>query len=149
MRSAAFVVLVFLAACSSRPTRVAVDDATLQREVAAAETAFAQTMADRDFAAFGRFIADDAVFLNGNDPLRGKAAILAFWQKFYAEPAAPFAWQPDTVQVLPTGDLAQTVGPVTGPDGKVFARFYSTWRREPDGRWLVVLDNGYSTCKAD
>lgn len=135
-----------LAACASTPSPPALDEAALQREVEAAETAFARTMADRDFAAFGRFVADDAVFLNGGKPLRGKAAIVAFWQKFYAEPDAPFAWKPDLVQVLPSGTLAQTVGPVTGADGKVFARFYSTWRREPDGRWLVVLDNGYTTC---
>ncbi|HET7843032.1 MAG TPA: nuclear transport factor 2 family protein [Xanthomonadales bacterium] len=138
---------IALAACAASPTAVpAADDATLKREVAAAETAFAQTMADRDFAAFGSFIADDAVFLNGGKPLRGKAAILAFWQKFYADAEAPFAWKPDLVQVLPTGALAQTVGPVTGPDGKVFARFYSTWRRAPDGRWQIVLDNGYTVC---
>jgi uncharacterized protein (TIGR02246 family) len=138
--------LCLLAACTARPARVAVDIAALEREVAATETAFAQTMVDRDFDAFARYVAEDAVFLNGGDVLRGKPAILAFWRKFYAEPAAPFTWKPDLVAVLPTGDIAQSIGPVAGPDGKVASRFYSTWRREADGRWLVVLDDGYKVC---
>lgn len=152
MRHALFVALAFLvAACASAPTaRVATDDATLEREVRAAETAFAQTMADRDLAAFGNWLADDAVFVNGGEPLRGKQAILAEWRKYFDGADAPFAWAPEIVAVLPSGTLAQTVGPVTGADGKEFARFYSTWRREPDGQWRIVLDNGYRTsCPAN
>ena len=37
----------------------------LVKQVTEAETAFAKTMADRDHAGFMRFVADDAVFLNG------------------------------------------------------------------------------------
>ena len=129
--------------CAGGPApRPAASDA----DVAAVETAFAQTMADRDFAAFGRFIDDEAIFLNGGRVLRGKPAILAFWKKQYAEPAAPFSWAPDLVAVLPSGDLANTEGPVKNPDGVVFARFYSLWRRNAAGEWRIVFDNGYSTC---
>lgn len=147
MRHALIFALAFLvAACASdAPMRPVVDAATLEREVRDAETAFARTMAARDFAAFGRFIADDAVFVNGGQPLRGKAAIVAEWRKYFADADAPFAWRPEIVAVLPSGTLAQTVGPVTGADGKEFARFYSTWRRDADGRWRIVLDNGYRT----
>jgi len=113
------------------------------QQVADTERGFARTMADRDFAAFLSFIADDAVFLNGGKPLRGREAIGAHWKRFFTGPAAPFAWQPDLVEVIGSGMLAQSIGPVSAPDGKVFARFYSTWRREPDGRWRIVLDNGY------
>ena len=115
----------------------------LVAQVTATETAFARTMADRDHAAFLGFIADDAVFLNGGQPLRGKAAIGEHWSRFYQGPKAPFSWKPDLVEVIGSGTLAQSIGPVSSPDGKVFARFYSTWRREGDGRWRIVLDNGY------
>jgi ketosteroid isomerase-like protein len=118
-------------------------------DIAAVETAFAQTMADRDFAAFGRFIDDEAVFLNGGRVLRGRAAILDFWKKQYAAPDAPFSWAPDLVAVLPSGDLATTEGPVKDPAGTVFARFYSTWRRNPAGEWKIVFDNGHPACGAD
>ena len=44
--------------------------------LARAETAFAETMRARDFQRFAAFIADDAVFINGGKPLRGKPAII-------------------------------------------------------------------------
>ncbi len=103
-------------------------------------------MTDRDFVGFMRFVADDAVFLNGGKPLRGKAAIREYWKRFYSDPAAPFDWKPEFVEVLSSGGLAQSIGPVISPNGKVIARFYSTWRLESDGNWRVVLDNGYDVC---
>lgn len=119
----------------------------LQAEVSAAETAFAQSMAERDFARFGSFVADDAVFLGGGKPQRGKAAVLAAWQRFFQGPQAPFSWRPELVAVLPSGGLAQSTGPVFAPGGQLIGHYYSTWRREPDGRWRVVLDNGYDACE--
>jgi ketosteroid isomerase-like protein len=112
----------------------------------AAEIAFAKTMADRDYLAFLRFVAEDAVFLNGDKPLRGKAAIAEYWKRFYSDSRAPFSWKPELVEVIGSGGLAQSTGPVSSADGKVFASFYSTWRLESDGNWRVVLDNGYDVC---
>lgn len=110
------------------------------------ERAFARTMAARDFDGFARFIDDEAQFLNGGRPLHGKAAILAFWKKQYEGEAAPFSWEPDQALILPSGRLAQTEGPVLDPAGTAFARFYSVWRRNDAGRWLIVFDNGYDIC---
>ena len=104
-------------------------------------------MADRDFAQFQRFVAADAIFMNGGDPLHGKEAVVARWQPLFDEPQAPFAWAPEHVIVLANGTLAQTNGSVTGPDGAVVGRFHSIWRREPNGGWLVVFDDGYDVCE--
>ena len=132
-----------LAGCASAPA--APDNAALVRDVTAAETAFAQSMADRDFDAFAAHIAEDAIFVNGRSPLRGKAAILADWKKYFDGPA-PFSWKPETVVVLDDGSLAQTKGPVFDPSGKPFLEFRSTWRREADGTWKVVFDDGACRC---
>jgi uncharacterized protein (TIGR02246 family) len=136
-----------LAACMSVPPKSPQDTAELERQVAAAETAFAQSMADRDFEAFASFIADDAIFVNGRDPLRGKTAILADWKKYFDGPA-PFSWKPETVVALGDGSLAQTKGPVFDPAGKPILEFRSTWRREADGGWKVVFDDGACRCAA-
>ena len=115
----------------------------------ASETAFAQAMADRDAQAFASFIADDAVFVNGGQPLRGKAAVLAFWtQRFFVPGSpAPFAWKPEQAEVLATGQLGYTEGPVLSPDGRITGRFHSTWRFDPaTKRWQVVFDNGAAAC---
>jgi ketosteroid isomerase-like protein len=92
------------------------------------------------------FVAEDAVFLNGGDPLDGRAAIAAHWRAYFTAPAAPFAWAPDRAEVLASGELAATSGPVTRPDGRVVARFASVWRRQPDGRWRIVFDDGHPVC---
>ena len=64
---------------------------TRRAEVFAAERAFARSMADRDFAAFGRHVAEDSVFFSGSTALRGRAAVLAGWQTFFEGPTAPFS----------------------------------------------------------
>jgi ketosteroid isomerase-like protein len=122
------------------------DSARLEQQVFAAESAFAKTMADRDHAAFSSFISEEAVFISGGKPVRGKAAITADWKKFYASPPAPFSWKPDLVEVLLSGTLAYSTGPVANPDGKIFARFNSIWRLEAPGVWRVVFDSGSDVC---
>ena len=113
-----------------------------REEVFAAERAFARAMAERDFAAFGRYVAADSVFFSGNTPLRGREAVLAAWQPFFEGAQAPFSWEPDQVEVLASGDLALSTGLVKDPGGAVSARFNSIWQRQPDGRWLVIFDKG-------
>lgn len=132
-----------LLGCAASPPIPVTSPAEQVRE---REQAFARTMADCDFEAFAGFVADDAVFLNGGQPLRGKPAVLAHWRRFFATPAPPFSWTPDMVEALPDGRLAHSEGPVTAADGRVIARFYSTWRRGGDGAWQVVFDNGHAIC---
>ena len=113
-----------------------------REEVFAAERAFARTMAERDFAAFGRYVAADCVFFSGNNPLRGRAAVLAAWKPFFDGAQAPFSWEPDQVEVLASGDLALSTGLVKDSEGVVSARFNTIWQRQSDGRWLVIFDKG-------
>ena len=133
---------VGLGACTTAPV-ARPDLAALAREVRDTETAFAKTMADRDHAAFVRFLAEDTVWFSGGEaPLRGKAAVAAHWKRFYEQAEAPFSWRPDAVDVLAAGDLAMSSGPVMDPSGKAVARFTSVWRREAPGVWRIVFDRG-------
>jgi len=116
--------------------------ADLAQEVRAAETAFARSMVERDFAAFVAHLADEAVFFSDRGVLRGKDAVAAGWKAYYEGSKAPFSWRPETVEVLASGTLAHSSGPVFAPDGRRFATFNSIWRRDADGRWRVVFDKG-------
>ncbi len=120
--------------------------AGLQQQVMAAERAFAETMADRDHAAFADLLSDEAIFFNGEEPIRGKDAVVAAWKPFYAGPDAPFSWEPDRVEVIESGTLALSTGPVRDPAGKVIGRFNSIWRRDSSGTWRVVFDKGSPVC---
>jgi ketosteroid isomerase-like protein len=111
-------------------------------EVRAREIAFAQTMADRDVAAFVTFISPEAVFFAGNRPLRGLQEIEEDWARLYEGEAAPFSWAPELVQVLESGRLALSSGAVVSADGESSGRFNSIWRKDADGVWRVIFDKG-------
>lgn len=113
----------------------------LARQVFAAESSFAATMAHRDIEAFAGFLAPEAVFF-GRAPIRGKAAVVEAWRSFFEGPDAPFSWRPETVEVLPSGTLALTSGPVYDTEGKLTNTFTTIWRLDGDGRWRVVFDKG-------
>ena len=117
----------------------------LQEQVRKTEAAFAKTMADRDHAAFTSFLAKETVFF-GQGVLRGKAAVSEAWKRFYIEKAAPFSWAPENVEVLDSGELAFSSGPVFDPAGQRIGTFNSVWRREKDDKWRIVFDKGCPPC---
>ncbi|HEY0686562.1 MAG TPA: DUF4440 domain-containing protein [Steroidobacter sp.] len=122
------------------------DRTTLAKEVSDAEQAFAATMAARDHVAFTRHLAEDAVFFDGEKAVRGKAAVATAWKAFFDGPNPPFSWSPESVEVLDSGTLAYSSGPVFDANGKRVATFNSVWRREADGAWRVVFDKGCNVC---
>lgn len=138
------VVAIAIAACTASPPRPS--HADLQKQVADTERAFARTMANRDHAAFATFLGEETIFFTGPKPLRGKAEVAAAWKRFYERPEAPFSWHPETVEVLDSGTLAISSGPVFDPAGKRFATFTSIWRQESPGVWRIVFDKGSPEC---
>jgi ketosteroid isomerase-like protein len=144
-RTLALATLCAVAAVATR-TALANSPAALADEVRASENAFAKTMADRDFAAFGTFVADEAIFFGGKGARRGKAAVLEGWKPLYEGAKAPFSWSSETVEVLASGTLAHSSGPVLDVDGKRVGTFNSIWRREKDGKWRVIFDKGCDAC---
>jgi ketosteroid isomerase-like protein len=125
------------------------DLAELARQVRATETAFAKTMADRDHAAFAAFLSEEAVFMSGKMTLRGKQQVAAAWKTLYEGPQAPFSWKPEHVEVLDSGTLGFSSGPIHDPEGKRIGTFHSIWRREASGDWRIVFDRGCPPCKCD
>ena len=122
--------------------------AELKEQVRKTEIAFAKTMADRDAAAFASFLAKDAVFISNGHASRGPQQVADAWKRLFEGPQAPFSWEPEFVEVLDSGTLALSTGPVRDPSGKRVGTFNSIWRREGK-RWKIVLDNGCPACNCD
>lgn len=122
---------------------------SLRRQVDAAERAFAQSMADRDHAAFCSWLSEHAIFYGGATPLIGKAAVAAGWKAFFDSAQAPFSWAPDRIDVLQDGSLAHSSGLVRNPAGKPVGRFNSVWRQEAPGTWRIVFDKGSPLTEAE
>ena len=129
--------LMLAMASAARPS-----NADLKKQVQDTERAFAATMKARDLAGFSRFVADEAVFFSGSKPLRGRAAIVDAWRPYYEGDKPPFSWEPEQVEVVDSGTLAYSGGPVRDASGKVVGRFNSIWRLEAPGQWKIVFDRG-------
>jgi ketosteroid isomerase-like protein len=116
-------------------------------QVRAAETAFAKSMADRNAAAFAALVADETVFFGSKTVFHGKAEVVAGWKRFFDGPSAPFSWAPAEVEVLPSGTLGFTSGPVYDPKGQRIGTFNSVWQRQKDGTWKIIFDKGCPPCE--
>lgn len=128
------------------PVRGQTDVRTLAAQVADTERAFAKTMADRNHAAFVSFLSEEAVFVSEAQALRGRQAVADGWKRLYEAAQAPFSWEPDRVEVLDSGTLALSSGPVRDPQGRRIGTFNSIWRREANSAWKIVFDKGCPPC---
>jgi len=126
----------------------AATNAELKEEVRRTETAFAKTMADRDAAGFAKFLAAETIFMSNGVATRGARDVAERWKRFFEGPQAPFSWSPEFVEVLDSGTLALSSGPVKDPSGKRIGKFNSVWRKEANG-WKIVLDNGCPACNCE
>jgi ketosteroid isomerase-like protein len=124
-------------------------NAELKEQVRQTEIAFAKSLADRNPEAFASFLATETVFMSGARVTRGARQVAERWKAFFDGAQAPFSWAPETVEVLDSGTLAMSSGPVRDPSGKRTGTFNSVWRREADGKWKIVLDNGCPACNCD
>ena len=141
---AALASLVMFAGCAA--TLPKPDRAALEAQVVDTERAFAKTIADRDHAIFTSFLSEEAVFFSGSELLRGKQRVAAGWKRLYEKPVAPFSWKPEQVQVLDSGTLALSTGPVHDAAGKLLGTFTSIWRLEAPGTWRIIFDKGDNAC---
>jgi ketosteroid isomerase-like protein len=116
-------------------------------QVMATERAFARTIVNRDFKAFVTYLSSEAVFFSGSSVQHGASEVAAAWKPSFSGARAPFTWAPDYVEVLASGKLALSTGPVYN-GGKVIGRFNSVWRLEAPNVWRVVFDKGEAVCSA-
>ena len=110
------------------------------------ERRFAETMELRDFEGFKSYLSEEAVFFSGSRVLRGKQEVAAAWEPYFKEPSAPFFWEPDQVEVLESGTLALSSGPVRNANGKLLGTFTSIWRLEDTNKWRIIFDKGSDAC---
>jgi ketosteroid isomerase-like protein len=125
------------------------DRAKLKTEVARMEDAFCAMAAERGLlAAFQHFAAPDVAFID-TDPRqwRGPAAVLE--RIGPDQPGVKLTWSASFTDVSDDGTLGFNYGRYesrrTGPDGKESVHtgwFLTIWKRQPDGSWKYVMDNG-------
>jgi ketosteroid isomerase-like protein len=123
--------------------------AELTEQVRRTETAFAKAMADRNAEAFASFLSPETIFMSNGQVARGPREVAERWKRYFEGSQPPFSWEPEQVQVVDSGTLAMTSGPVKDPAGKRIGTFNSVWRREANGQWKIVFDNGCPACNCE
>lgn len=113
----------------------------VEAEVRAAECAFSSAFANRDRELFLSFVSENAVFLGEATTHRGRQAVALAWASLLEGVEAPFTWMPERVEAANSG-LVLSTGPVHDARGCMTGRFSSVWRREEDGAWRVIFDQG-------
>jgi ketosteroid isomerase-like protein len=121
--------------------------------IVTADENFNKSVAEKDRRKFLSFIADEAIFVSGDEQMRGRDAIMKGWDAFFQENGPSLEWQPTGAEVLVGGDVGHTVGRwvrrARGADGRTVqttGQYLTVWRKQADGSWLVVYDIG-STAK--
>ncbi len=117
------------------------------------EPGFAQSVADRDAAAFAEYLHPRAAFGVGNKPTVGRAAVLAEWKGIIDGSALKLEWYPDVVTVGGDRDTLYSAGPALSQNPQTGAyqrsRFNSVWQRGEDGARPVIFDDGSRREPAD
>jgi ketosteroid isomerase-like protein len=110
------------------------------------EGRFSQAVATGGGKAFATWFADDAVTLNNGRPaVLGRANIAA--QATWDPKTYQLTWIPQGAQMGPSNDMGFTWGHYEGrstdKNGQpvvTSGRYFTVWKKLPDGNWKVALD---------
>ncbi|MFC5576626.1 YybH family protein [Lysobacter niabensis] len=115
------------------------------------EQSFARSVANRDAASFAGHVGEHAAFgASLPEPTRGREAIVKRWASLIEGKRALLRWYPTRVTMVPgVEDVAWSSGPslfeVLDPKAKdryLLGAFHSVWRKDADGVWRVLFDDG-------
>ena len=148
MKKMAIAAVLLFFAAAARAVQPGADLEAAKREIRIADLELAKAVADRSLEAFVAKVDDDAVFF-GRDISRGKEAVSKAWLPFFTDGSLFLRWHPTQVEVSSSGDLGYSIGEyerigkdASGKPDTATGSYVSIWRRQPSGRWKIVLDIG-------
>lgn len=143
--------LLLAALFATAGAKADVDKAKLKAELATMEDAFCAMAREKGLnAAFAHFAAPDVAFID-TDPrkFRGPAAVQE--RMGPDQPGVALTWSAFFTDISDDGTLGYNYGRYEsrrpGKDGQEIVRggwFLTIWKRQPDGSWKYVMDNGAS-----
>lgn len=147
--------LLALAACAppkALPAKRLPDDTDLQDELFAADRAFAAAVADSGAPAWNARLAQDVAKpgSGGLLLLRGIEPVSAFDKSIFEDPSRMLIWEPTDAVSYTDRRTGVTVGRSAWvrrnarTDTMSRGRYLTLWRKQPDGRWKIILDTGWS-----
>lgn len=114
-----------------------------------ADVDFAKATAEKGIEGWVSYFAEDGMQVTPEGNIRGHAAIREYMGPAFANPDFALAWKPTAADISQSGDLGYTTGTYEshGKDaqGKAVVRtgrYVTIWKKQPDGKWRVVVDIG-------
>jgi ketosteroid isomerase-like protein len=71
-------------------------------------------------------------------PAKGIAAIRAMWTQLFADPGFALTWKVDKVVITESQTIGYSSG--TWNIGTSSGPYFAVWRKQPDGKWKVLMD---------
>jgi ketosteroid isomerase-like protein/quercetin dioxygenase-like cupin family protein len=130
---------------------VAVNPATEEAAIRARSAEFNRLVTAKNIDAIAAMHTPGAMLMMPNAPIMsGPAAVRQGWQGTIALPNLSMSWQPTTVSVAASGDVATEIGTYNisfdGPQGRITdTGHYTTVWHKVDGTWLVASDMATSS----
>ena len=140
----ALAILVLVVSGCAQKVDVEAERATLRN----ADAEWSNAMGAKDVDGFVAAYAENGSILSPNTPiLTGSEAIRQWASEMVANPGIAGSWQPTTVEVSTAGDLGYTIGTyeetrhdVQGNPVTDRGKYVGVWKKQPDGKWKVVVD---------
>jgi ketosteroid isomerase-like protein len=114
-----------------------------------ADKDFDKATAARGAEGFLSFFDGDATILpKSGAPVSGKAVLAAVFKETWAQPGYSLRWTPLKAVMAASGELGYTYGTYErkrlreGKPTVETGKYVTVWKRQPDGKWKVVLDMG-------
>ena len=120
----------------------------LRSELAAAEGAFEQAVSERRLDGWVETFAPNGMMIQPDGPVVGHEGIRLAMTEAFADTTFRLTWTPDLVGVSDDGTLGYTTGRyeikrvVGGEESVLRGSYFTMWRRQEDGGWLVEADIG-------
>jgi ketosteroid isomerase-like protein len=124
------------------------DQDRLRGELADAEAAFERAVSERRLDGWIEAFAPNGMMVQPDGPVVGHEAIRLVMAGAFADSTFRLAWTPDLIGVSDDGTLGYTTGRyersrvVDGAKRTQRGSYFTVWRRQPDGSWLVEADIG-------
>ncbi|MGO1073157.1 YybH family protein [Lysobacter sp. CA199] len=116
----------------------------------ARELSFARSVAEHDTKAFASHLHAQAAFGAGRpQPTRGRERVVEQWAGLIEGKTLRLRWYPTRVTIGGDGEVAWSTGPALyhkldpGAEPRYsIGAYQSVWRRDGDGAWKIVFDDG-------
>jgi len=108
-----------------------------------ADAAWNEAAQSRSSERIAEFYTNEAIADFGPPgPIRSKVTIAQHWSRLFSNPKYSIHWKLESAAIVDGGELGYTIGRWFEESGKgpPSGPYVAVWRKQPDGRWLVLID---------